>query len=99
VSAHRTRQVPRTPFMARVAFLGVAAVGLSGPAVGAGSLSLAEPATVAADVPAPVASPVEVPVPSSDTGVDDALWYGLLGSAAVAGAVGAHRLAPRPRRS
>ena len=28
MSAHRTRQVPRTPFMARVAFLGVAAVGL-----------------------------------------------------------------------
>jgi len=86
--------------MARVAFLGVAAVGLSGPAVGSGSLSLAEPAPVAADEPAPAALPTASPDPVPSTGGgEDVLRYGLLGGAAVAGAVGAHRFAPRPRRA
>lgn len=85
MSAHRRTRRAR-PVVGRVALVGVALAGLSA----------APGATVAASsAPLEVAQAPVVATPHQD----DALWYGLLSAAALAGAAGAHQLVGRPRRA
>jgi hypothetical protein len=86
VSAHRAHRRARpTRTAGRVALSGAAVLALgAGPVVG-----IASAAPVAASTTAP----------SADAGAaSDVLWYGLLTTAAVAGAAGAHQLAGGTRR-
>jgi hypothetical protein len=85
VSAHRRTRRAR-PVVGRVALVGIALAGLSA----------APGATVAVSTPLEIV-PTASPVTSADQ--DDALWYGLLSAAALAGAAGAHQLVGRPRRA
>lgn len=105
MSAHRRRTRSTRPAVAgRAALAGAAVLGLgAGPLVG-----LASAAPTPHVTSGPSASAID---PTTSAGAatvggdsvpgvgDDALWYGLLATAAVAGAAGAHQLtAGRPRR-
>jgi hypothetical protein len=84
VPAHRRTRRTR-PVVGRIALAGIALTGVS-----------AAPGAVAAQAPLEVTqAPVAVATPHQD----DALWYGLLSAAALAGAAGAHQLVGRPRRA
>ncbi len=102
MSAHRAhRHVRPARPAARIALSAAAVLTLgAGPLVG---LAAAAPVVTGTDstVPAPAVGPSAsgaLGAPGAG-GAGDALWYGLLASAAVAGAAGAHQLVGgRPRR-
>jgi hypothetical protein len=94
VSAHRRARPPRPAVTGGAVLAGAAVLGLGvGPLVGLASAAPSAHLTVA---PAAPTAPAAV-VPLDDGPAHDVLWYGLLTTAAVAGAAGARGFAPRRR--
>ncbi|HEY2193385.1 MAG TPA: hypothetical protein VGH76_13960 [Actinomycetospora sp.] len=91
MSAHRRVRPPRPAVTGGAVLAGAALLGLGvGPTVGHAS---------AAPTSHVEAAPETSVLPAAEGSAHDALWYGLLTTAAVAGAAGAQLTRGRPRRA